>query len=387
MDEIYDFSGIREHISVDSIPQLNRGQSHEVASICHTDVQTARAAITMSNGDLNAAINRLLSLDITSPVDELVQLGGISRQEAESYLSRVNGNLSEAVNLLVQEMDKNLPPSPMVASTCPCCFDSFSNTEPVTLQNCFHSFCSTCLQSWINVESQSSSTGKVRCPLVNKCTEFLSPFELKALSDPVQYQRLERRALELSVASDPTFHLCRSPDCTFITSWTPDDGPPHLICPLCNTERCLACNQSPYHVEMTCAEALEHRHRSRVTRSMVRPPTSSMTTTSSLPLLPPLPGGNFSGLMTANSDRVEDVAIHSDDPEEETRKYMLTSGIRVCKQCGNGVTKSSGCNKMKCRCGYRFCYECGTENARCGCTPAEHGFIDNVTGRGDFSNL
>ena len=42
---------------------------------------------------------------------------------------------------------------------------------------------------------------------------------------------------------------------------------------------------------------------------------------------------------------------------------------------------------MKCRCGYRFCYNCGSENARCGCTPAEHGFWDNTVNRGDFTNL
>lgn len=109
------------------------------------------------------------------------------------------------------------------------------------------------------------------------------------------------------------------------------------------------------------------------------------------------------------------------DPDTAMQEYMIKSNIRVCARykqphllcppsplatgitwllhslvcvcvcvyhsCGNGVVKSSGCNKMKCRCGYRFCYVCGIENALCGHTPASHGYIDNITGRGDFSHL
>jgi hypothetical protein len=51
------------------------------------------------------------------------------------------------------------------------------------------------------------------------------------------------------------------------------------------------------------------------------------------------------------------------------------------------VAKEQGCDKVKCRCGFRFCHGCGSENAQCSCTPATHGFIDNVTGGKDFSSL
>lgn len=32
------------------------------------------------------------------------------------------------------------------------------------------------------------------------------------------------------------------------------------------------------------------------------------------------------------------------------------------------VIRDTGCFKMKCRCGYRFCFKCGSENAQCECT-------------------
>jgi hypothetical protein len=69
------------------------------------------------------------------------------------------------------------------------------------------------------------------------------------------------------------------------------------------------------------------------------------------------------------------------------QKLMSKYHVRRCARCGTGVQKSSGCNKLKCRCGYRFCYVCGSENAQCGHTPSSHGFINNLTGGAEFWNL
>ena len=54
---------------------------------------------------------------------------------------------------------------------------------------------------------------------------------------------------------------------------------------------------------------------------------------------------------------------NNEKAEELMKEYLKKSNIRICKKCGNGIVKSSGCNKMKCRCGYRMCYVCGSENA------------------------
>jgi hypothetical protein len=32
--------------------------------------------------------------------------------------------------------------------------------------------------------------------------------------------------------------------------------------------------------------------------------------------------------------------------EEETRRFMESSGIRLCKKCGAGVMKTHGCDKV-----------------------------------------
>ena len=69
--------------------------------------------------------------------------------------------------------------------------------------------------------------------------------------------------------------------------------------------------------------------------------------------------------------------------DEASRQYLRDAGVRRCERCGAGVVKASGCDKMKCRCGYQFCYQCGTKDATCKCTPSHHVFYDNVNERPD----
>lgn len=71
--------------------------------------------------------------------------------------------------------------------------------------------------------------------------------------------------------------------------------------------------------------------------------------------------------------------------DEATMLYMKKE-TRLCGGCGGRVIKSSGCNKMQCLCGYRFCYKCGQVGASCDCDGVGHGFFDNVLLQADFSS-
>jgi hypothetical protein len=118
-----------------------------------------------------------------------------------------------------------------------------------------------------------------------------------------------------------------------------------FVCPLCRRGECLLCN-GPLHPKMTCEQYKADIDSRRIAL-------------------------------------LESGALSSISKDEElTRAYLESSEMRICRRCNNGVWKSSGCHKMQCRCGYRFCYHCGIENARCDCTPRSHGYIDNMTGRG-----
>jgi len=196
-----------------------------------------------------------------------------------------------------------------------------------------------CLTHYCKTEMDGGKSALL-CP-IPECRRELSQRECRAIVGVDSFAKLDRMALEEAVLADPTLHLCTSADCTYVAAWSgPEDGPPRLACPMCHAEICLMCGAKWHGAELSCDEA------------------------------------------AAAADR--------DAAEEATLQYLKRTNVRRCKQCGNGVVKSYGCNKMKCRCGYRFCYECGAEDCKvdgynCGCTPATHGYIDNITGGGDFT--
>ena len=61
--------------------------------------------------------------------------------------------------------------------------------------------------------------------------------------------------------------------------------------------------------------------------------------------------------------------------------HLFAKNIRNCPRCNQLITKVIGtCNKMKCVCGFKFCFKCGVVNAKCNCTNHDHAFYDNTTG-------
>jgi len=73
------------------------------------------------------------------------------------------------------------------------------------------------------------------------------------------------------------------------------------------------------------------------------------------------------------------VMVEARTEEDQAVAQLLVSlGMRICSNCGNGIERKGGCDKVMCRCGAKFCYRCGKENAKCGCTSHAHIFWDNV---------
>ena len=213
--------------------------------------------------------------------------------------------------------------------------------QAIVLGQCAHVFCTDCLQAHVTT---CTSEGKTLIVCPSQCGAEVTQAELREVVGLEHFNTIDRKQMEAAVAIDPTLHHCPTPDCSNIVCWTgEEDGVPLCNCLVCNKKSCLVCGVSPYHNGMTCEEYIH------------------------------------SNTSMSESDKTAN--------EQAFQQYMQNSNIRVCGRCKNAVVKSSGCNKMKCRCGFRFCYVCGSENAQCGHTPASHGFIDNVSGRGDFSHL
>ena len=72
--------------------------------------------------------------------------------------------------------------------------------------------------------------------------------------------------------------------------------------------------------------------------------------------------------------------------KEESELRAL--GYRKCPKCSSWIEKGpsmeafgipmvEGCDKMTCRCGCKFCFKCGSVDAKCNCTSPEHGFFSH----------
>jgi hypothetical protein len=73
------------------------------------------------------------------------------------------------------------------------------------------------------------------------------------------------------------------------------------------------------------------------------------------------------------------------DASAEAVQAALGADAKQCPRCSAWIEKDPGsCDKMQCRCGHRFCFRCGADNARCSCTPAFHAFWDNHANRPDY---
>ncbi|KAI9700468.1 MAG: hypothetical protein M1820_006767 [Bogoriella megaspora] len=67
------------------------------------------------------------------------------------------------------------------------------------------------------------------------------------------------------------------------------------------------------------------------------------------------------GAAHAASDCPQDPGI------EAAVQLAHNSGWQRCQNCSSFVELINGCNHIRCRCGYQFCYRCGAEWWTCGC--------------------
>ena len=84
-----------------------------------------------------------------------------------------------------------------------------------------------------------------------------------------------------------------------------------------------------------------------------------------------------------------------DSPRSAEALHRL--GVRSCPQCCALIQKQAeglmtGCDKMTCRCGCMFCFQCGTEAraggvARCRCVGSHHSFIPHAAVVGNYAGM
>ncbi len=283
---------------------------------------------------------------------------------------------------------------------------------------------------YLNSRIGEGDADAIGCPYIleevkghRQCKVLVGEEVLKEIMDAASYQKLMDQKNSAFVRKNVDYHHCPTPDCTNIilcksvemlnidneSNDGADEIPRVCDCFKCGRQTCLSCGASPFHKDMSCNEYREElrlrdeekrmqHERMRRYNPTFEPMRSCLRGASS----------SYRHRNDANLERLRQIRLQGElgvyqhttkaetqyefqpnpstsnnNDEEETQ----LNNIKRCRRCGNGIELRDGCLKMKCICGYRFCYQCGSENAQCGCTGDSHGFHDQETGWGDFAGL
>ena len=207
--------------------------------------------------------------------------------------------------------------------TCAICLCDVDAADGVKLRACGHEVHRECAKRLVDASDRDGCL----CP-ESGCRTPLALVDIRAIAGPRAADRAARLSLDKAVDAVPDLYRCPAPDCGFVVSWTPADGPPRLDCGRCGLVSCLCCGKA-WHAGPCDTRA---------------------------------------------------------DMDEASRQYLRDAGVRRCERCGASVVKASGCDKMKCRCGYQFCYQrCGNQAVSSVIMPRRQRRVDGV-GRPKFDS-
>ena len=222
---------------------------------------------------------------------------------------------------------------------CGVCFDLFPLSSMCTSRApCAHLFCWSCFHSYLLAQLDENRLLDLPCPEPS-CSRPILSSEVKTVLSPYHYARYRRFRQQALLAADPRVRYCPNRRCQNILYGSTDN--PRMHCERCGEWSCYTC-QIPWHEGLTCLQVLRHTE--------LRGPTS------------------------------DDVAFL------QSMHAQLGSRYRQCVGCSVWVERSAGCAKMTCRCGARWCFECGVVNATCNCTPRYHVFYPLGTVLNNWNN-
>ena len=222
---------------------------------------------------------------------------------------------------------------------CGVCFDSFPLESMCTARApCGHLFCWPCFHSYLQTAVEDNKVLDLSCPEPS-CSRPVLSSEVRAVLSPYHYARYRRFRQSAVLAADPRVRYCPNRHCQNVLYGAADN--PRIHCSQCGEWSCYTC-QIPWHDGLTCLQVLRHTE--------LRGPTA------------------------------DDVAFL------QSMHAQLGSRFRQCISCNVWVERAAGCAKMTCRCGARWCFECGVINATCNCTPRYHVFYPLGTVLNNWNN-
>ncbi|CAN8104598.1 unnamed protein product [Discula destructiva] len=195
---------------------------------------------------------------------------------------------------------------------CPICLEEYPPSgfpkRPLVTDQCDHpdKACLRCLDSSITTVVETGALHILACPL---CPQKLSRREVKEYAKKKVYKRY--KYLKQQALIPGHYISCTNPACGGSQAHD-SNGPsgPQMACKFCQFETC-AKHRRPWHRGQTCVEF---------------------------------------DMDPIQMERLEE--------EEATAKLLASEDTSICPKCGQGVTKTDGCDHMMCQCGTEWCYVC-----------------------------
>ncbi|CAM4769681.1 unnamed protein product [Rotaria magnacalcarata] len=203
--------------------------------------------------------------------------------------------------------------------TCVLCYHEFTSEQFEQLTLCSHSYCRTCLRSYLRLEITEARI-TLNCPQ-NDCPERIHPCDISRIleNNPDLISKYEQFMVRRVLQSITDTRWCPAPDCGFALIASGYASCPEIQClrPGCNTSFCYHC-KAAWHPNKTCEDAAREK-----TSSKIR-------------------SGSFISLASAQQ-------------KDE---------IKQCPRCQASIVKmdDGSCNHMTCPiCEAEFCWLCGRE--------------------------
>ncbi|XP_051063333.1 E3 ubiquitin-protein ligase RNF216-like [Phodopus roborovskii] len=237
---------------------------------------------------------------------ELSDLLPAVRLEQEFYEQKIKEMAEHEDYLLALKMNGEQYEQDGQLIECGCCYGEFP-FEELTHCSDAHLFCKECLIRYAQEAVFGSGKSDLSC-MEGSCTSSFPTSELeRVIPQAVLYKYYERRAEE-EVAAACGEELVRCPSCSYPALLDADVERFSCPNPRCSKETCRKCKGLwKEHTGLTCEELAE-----------------------------------------------KDEVKYRTSIEEK----MTAARVRKCPQCGTGLIKSEGCNRMSCRCGAQMCYLC-----------------------------
>lgn len=249
--------------------------------------------------------------------------------------------------------------------TCSICLDSYDGVDGLLL-DCDHAFCKPCFKEYaIQIINNSDDVSKLQCPncpipnpknLHLKTTSelrtilFTPKITKSTLSQVVEpelvekYETLRHNFLFEKFQQYYPFSCSKCPRCSHWV-FRDDVDDKLVICDHCKLAYCFECNHSWHGTTNYCGSKLNSIPY-EIIEEMLQDDTSE---------------SRKEKLSQMYGRRTLKLAIDAFISEKLFREAVENEeDLMSCPKCSTVVTKSDGCNKMKCSvCSFHFCYLCG----------------------------